>query len=197
MPKKAAGKLKRKAGVEFLNRPVARFARPPIIVFADDAVTDAAKLMRDQNAGSVLVAEKGSKNEPVGILTEWDLLSNIVAAERDASQTKVREVMSSPVQKIAGDARVGDALRLMLKRGFRRLAVVEDGVLVGTVTQSQLAGGSRRGTSLPLIEKLRGHVCPYCNSTFPNRKKLSQHIETMHEESVFLELRDKQELESE
>ncbi|HYB04063.1 MAG TPA: CBS domain-containing protein [Nitrososphaerales archaeon] len=197
MPKKVARKPKRKASVDFLNRPVAQFARPPIIVFADDAVTDAAKLMRDQNAGSVLVAEKGTKDEPVGILTEWDLLSNIVAAERDASQTKVREVMSSPVQKIEANSRVGDAMRLMLKRGIRRLAVVEDGVLVGTVTQSQLAGGSRRGTSPPLTEKLGGHVCPYCNSTFPTRKKLSEHIETMHEESVFLELRDKQELENE
>jgi len=197
MPQKAARPRKRKTGVEFLNRPVGQFARPPIVVLADDAVTDAAKLMRDRNAGSVLVAEKSGKNDPIGILTEWDLLSNIVAAERDATRTKVREVMSSPVQKIEAENSVGDALRLMLKRGIRRLAVVEDGVLLGTVTQAQLAGGNRRVSSVPLTEKLRGHICPYCNSTFPTRKKLSEHIETMHEESVFLELRDKQELDSE
>jgi len=200
MPKKAARKPRKKTDLDFLNQSVSRFSQPPIIVFADDAVTDAAKLMRDKNAGSVLVAENvGKKDEPIGILTEWDLLTNIVAAGRDATQTRVREVMSSPVKKIEANARVSDALRIMLNRGIRRLAVMEEGVLIGTVTQSQLTGGGRQKASSapPLTEKIKGHVCPYCNSTFTTRKKLSEHIETMHEESVFLELRDKQELETE
>jgi len=193
MQKKSKSKTKVKP--TFLNQPIAKFSRPPIIVFADDAVTDAAKLMRDKSAGSVLVAENTStKDQPIGILTEWDLLSKVIAAERDAAVTRVREVMSSPLQKIEGEARVSDAMRIMLNRGIRRLAVVEDGVLMGTVTQSQLAGGNRRGSTLPITESIKGHTCPYCNSNFATRKKLSEHIETMHEESVFLELRDKQEL---
>jgi CBS-domain-containing membrane protein len=103
--------------------------------------------------------------------------------------------MSSPIQKIEAGAKVSDALRLMVNRGIRRLAVVEGGMFVGKVTQSQLAGGNRRKASrISLSEKIGGHVCPYCNSNFVTRKKLSEHIETMHEESIFPELRDKQEL---
>ncbi len=196
LQKKSKSKPKTKRKADFLNQPVSKFSRPPIIVLADDAVTDAAKLMRDKSAGSVLVAENaGTKDKPIGILTEWDLLSNVIAAERDATVTRVREVMSSPVQKIEADARVSDALRVMLNRGIRRLAVVEDGMLLGTITQSQLASGSRESSATtPMTESIKGHVCPYCNSNFATRKKLSQHIETMHEETVFLEMRDKQEL---
>lgn len=197
--KVTATKRKTASPIDILDQPVSKFSKPPIVVFADDAVTDAAKLMRDNSSGSVLVAEKASsKNEPIGILTEWDLLSDVVAAERDARETRVREVMSSPVQKIEANARVGDALRLMINRGIRRLAVIEDGVLLGTVTQSQLAAGNRgRAKSIPLVETIKGHVCPYCSLTFPTQKKLSEHVETMHEETLFLEMRDRRELDAE
>ena len=86
------------AGIEFLNLPLSKLSRPAKVVFADDAVTDAAKLMLNKATGSVLVAENAkTKDEPIGILTEWDLLSKVVAAEKDA--TRIRAVMSSPVQK--------------------------------------------------------------------------------------------------
>jgi len=201
MAKKTAAKRKPKkpSGTGFLNYQISKFAQSPIVVFADDAVTDAAKLMRDKSAGSILVAENASKkDDPIGILTEWDLLSKVVAEEKDARETRVREVMSSPVQKIEADARVSDALRIMSNRGIRRLAVIEDGVLVGTVTQSQLTARGRRGaTGVPIVESITGHVCPYCNSTFATQKKLSNHIMTVHEETLSLEIRDRQELDSE
>jgi len=186
----------KKTNTDFLNQPVSKFSRPPIIVFADDAVTDAAKLMRDKTTGSVIVAENASmKDEPIGILTEWDLLSKVIAEEKDAKVTRVREIMSSPIQKIEADARVSDAQRIMLNRGIRRLAVIEGGILVGTVTQAQLTGGSHRRTSaLPIVEPVKGYTCPYCNSNMGTRKKLQQHIEDMHEETVFLEMRDRDEL---
>lgn len=199
--KKAVGRNRKdSAPASFLNEPVSGFSQSPIVVYADDAVTDAAKLMSSKNCGSVLVSESAvTKNEPVGILTEWDLLSKVVAAERDGGKTRVREVMSSPVLKIEADTRVSDALRMMLNRGIRRLAVVEDGVLVGTVTQSRLTAGNRQraASATPLVVSIKGHICPYCNLTFPTQNDLSVHIESMHEETRFLEMRDQHELEAE
>ena len=93
---------------------------------------DAAKLMRDKQVGSVIVAETGG--DPIGILTEWDLLTRVLAAGRDVARTRVREVMSSPLVKINSDANIQDALRIIINRGMRRLAVMEDGVFIGTLT---------------------------------------------------------------
>jgi len=203
VPKKVSKKKSSKPEskrYDFLEQPVSSIAQPPHFIFANDAVTDAAKMMRDRITGCVFVAESsGTKDEPIGILTEWDLLSKLVAAGKEGATTRVREIMSSPVVKIEADERVSDALRLMLNRGIRRLAVMQDGVLVGTITQSLLVGrsvGRRSSAMLPVVEKIQGHVCPYCASNFLTRRKLESHIEAMHEETLSLETRDRLELNS-
>lgn len=178
-----------------LAKPVSKFTQKPIIIYADDAVRDAAKLMREKSTGSILVAENyGKRNEPIGILTEWDLLTKVVAAGKDPSNTTVREVMSHPVRKIEADAEVSDALRIMINDGIRRLAVMQEGVLIGTITQSQMMTTRIRGTgALSIVESIRGHTCPYCASSFATRKKLTEHVNSMHEETVYLELKARNE----
>ena len=59
MPAKSRASKKRLSVKSHLDLPVSRFVQPPVIVYGDDAVRDAAKLIRDQQVGSVLVAEKG------------------------------------------------------------------------------------------------------------------------------------------
>ena len=177
-----------------LDLPVSRFVRASVIVDADDAVRDAAKLMRDKNVGSVLVSEKSG--ELVGLVTEWDLIARVLAADRDIDRTRVREIMSTPLLKVESSIRVQDALRIMTNRGLRRLAVMEDGVIAGIITQSQLIGSrQQRSSPLPLVESIKGHSCSFCNARFPSRKELLSHIEEMHKGSQYLELEDKQELE--
>jgi signal-transduction protein with cAMP-binding, CBS, and nucleotidyltransferase domain len=174
------------------DQPVFRFTQRPIIIDADASIVDAAKLMRDNNVGSIIVAEK--TKEPVGILTEWDLLSRVIAEGKNIAETRIREVMSSPLVRIGADAKVGDAVRLMTNRGIRRVAVFEGGVLVGTLTQSQIVGNRRSSsTPLPIVEQIKGHQCPYCNSIFRFGKELSKHINTMHSETVRLEMEAREE----
>ena len=173
--------------------PISRFIQASVIVLADDAVRDAAKLMRDKQVGSVIVSE--TNGEPIGILTEWDLLTRVVAAGRDIERTTVREIMSTPLLKADSSMNLQDATRMMINRGIRRLAVTEEGVLVGTLTLSQIIGNARkRSSTLPLVESLKGHQCPYCNSTFQTRKELQSHIDSMHKETLYLQLEDRQEL---
>jgi CBS domain-containing protein len=197
MSAQKASSGKRGKAISGLNLPVSRFAQPPVIVYADDAVRDAAKLMRDKQVGSVIVAE--TEGEPVGILTEWDLLTRVLAfSGRDIERTRVREVMSSPLVKIDAGARMQDALRIMINRGLRRLAVMENGKLVGIVTQSQIVGNRRRRSSpLPIVEPLKGLQCPYCNSNFRTRKEILSHIDSIHKETLYLEIEDRLELQSE
>jgi signal-transduction protein with cAMP-binding, CBS, and nucleotidyltransferase domain len=159
---------------------VSAFAQPPLLINADDAVEDAAKIMRDNQVGSVIVVEK--KDRPIGIITEWDLLSRVIAEGRNVERTTVREVMTSPLIQVPADTRMSDAMRLMINRGIRRLALEEDGVLAGVITLNQMIGRRRRvsATLLPLVESVTGYRCPYCSSTFRYRKQLSEHISSTH-----------------
>ena len=168
-------KTTKKSHKSTLNLPVSRFVQKNVIVYGDDAVRDVAKLMRDKQVGSVLVREKS--DEVVGIVTEWDLIARALASDRDIDRTRVREIMSTPLLKVDSDVRTQDALKIMINRGLRRLAVMEDGVLLGTISQSEIVGNRRNRVSrLPLVESIKGHLCPFCNSNFayPERTFLAR-----------------------
>jgi CBS domain-containing protein len=170
-----------------LDQPVSKFAQTPVIIYADDAVEDAAKLMREKQVGSLLVAEE--RGDPVGMLTEWDLVTRVLAEGKHAGLTTVREIMSRPLIKIDASARVSDAFRLMASRGVRRLAVYQDGTLAGVLTQNQIVGNRRtRFAQLPIVEPLKGHMCIYCNLTFPSIRQLNAHIDSTHADTLNLRI---------
>jgi CBS domain-containing protein len=184
MPKKPYPSQKAIEHREESSRPISSLARITPIVDADDVVEDAARLMHLNQVGSILVSERKERGKPIGIFTEWDLLSRVVAKGKDASKTRVREVMSSPVISIDASSPISDALRMMIKRGIRRLAVLEDGVLIGVVGLTQLIDSGRGrhlySSSIPIVEPLRGFICPYCNCTFKLRSELTKHLDATH-----------------
>jgi CBS domain-containing protein len=108
---------------------------------ARSSVLDAAKLMRQNDAGSVLVTVDG---EHVGIVTERDILYKIAAEDLPASSVPLRNVMSTTVFSTRSDTPIREALKLMAKHHIRRLLVTEDGKAVGMVSQRSILGGSFR-----------------------------------------------------
>ncbi|EMA30199.1 CBS domain-containing protein [Halobiforma nitratireducens] len=118
-------------------------------VSESDSVQGAVELMREERAGSVLVV-RGT--DPVGIMTEWDVLG-LVADERAPAETTVEEVMTTPVITIPSDRSLTDAANLMARENIRNV-VVEDAdadEVLGLVTQRDIiaAAGSFRGTVSP------------------------------------------------
>lgn len=104
-------------------------------VSESDSVLGAAKLMRE-DGDSVALVLRGS--EPVGILTEWDVLG-VVADERDPGETSVGDVMTDPVIAVGMDERISDAAGLMAAENIRHLVVVETasrGAVNGTASPS-------------------------------------------------------------
>ena len=103
-------------------------------VFCLDAagtVTQAVAEMNRQRVGSLVVKSDG---RICGIFTERDVLTRVIASERDAKATLVREVMTRDFQSIGPDMRVGDAMQLMTDRRVRHLPVIEDGKLLGMIS---------------------------------------------------------------
>ncbi|MEN8374049.1 MAG: CBS domain-containing protein [Gemmatimonadota bacterium] len=98
----------------------------------EDTVFTAARMMVDQNVGTVFV--ESSEGVPHGVLTDRDIVLRCVAAERDPQTVEVSDLMSSPVRTVDGEAAIEDALALMSEESVRRLAVIGDnGHLVGVL----------------------------------------------------------------
>lgn len=87
------------------------------------SVRDAACAMTAANCGSVLVTEPPDRL--LGILTERDLMTRVLARDRDPDATLVAEVMTPHPTCVAPEMAVSDAVLVMLERGFRHLPVRE------------------------------------------------------------------------
>lgn len=110
-------------------------SKKPVTIKANSTVANAAKVMKKNDIGSLVVLEK---NRPVGIVTERDILLKVIAKEVSPKTKKVKSIMSSPVVTIPPNTDVTDAARKMAKLKIRRLPVVVKNELVGMVTESDI-----------------------------------------------------------
>src|ERR671938_234800 len=109
----------------------------PSTVEPDQSVVEAAKIMKQEDAGVVPVTENGRLT---GMVTDRDIAIRVVAEGKDPQSTVVREVASKNLVTIDPQQDLDEALRLMAKHQVRRLPVVEeDGRLVGVVAQADVA----------------------------------------------------------
>ena len=104
----------------------------PTITEDEDALV--AKLLRSMKLsgiGSVVVTKEG---EPVGIVTDRDIVIKVIMKGKDLNKVKAKEIMSSPLITIESDASLGHACKFLIEHGIRRLPVIEDEELVGMVS---------------------------------------------------------------
>jgi CBS domain-containing protein len=105
-----------------------------VTVAPTDPVESAMRAMIERDIGSVVVCEDAS---PVGMFTERDVTRHVLD-DPGLLRRPVGEVMSGPAVTSNADDEVVDAFELMNDRGIRRLPVVENGRLVGIVTERDL-----------------------------------------------------------
>ncbi len=161
--------------MDILNEEVKKFILSPIIIEKDKSVREAAKIMRDNNISSILV-----RDEPLGIVTERDILYKVVAEDLDLN-TRIAKIANKPLITIEANSRVSEAIALMSRHNIRRLGVIEGGKLIGIITQMSLVGNIKsHEESMPIIEIPKGVICPYCNSQFDTKEILSKHIDKIH-----------------
>ena len=106
-----------------------------VTIDADKTVVEAAILMSKNDIGDLVVVKD---NAPVGIVTERDFVRRVLA-ERKSVNTKVSEVMTTPLKVIDPDAPIKEAARRMVNRKIRRLPVIKDNKLVGILTAADFA----------------------------------------------------------
>lgn len=116
--------------------------REVITLEQDGNLIEAAKLMRQHHVGDVVVVKmKDNKRIPVGIVTDRDVVIEVVATELDPNVITVGDIMPQNLLVVKEDADLHEAIQSMATRGVRRLPVVNNKAeLVGIVSLDDLLG---------------------------------------------------------
>lgn len=100
------------------------------VMDAEISVKKAAEIMAQEDVSAVIVTVEGKAK---GIVTERDILKRIVAEDKNAKKTKVKEIMSSPIVTIEPTTDLEEAARLMFEKKLKNLPVTHNNRLVGLI----------------------------------------------------------------
>ena len=90
-------------------------------------ISEAARLMRQHHTGDLVVLDDADEErEPVGIITDRDIVLEVLAKGRDPGRTAVREIMSTQLVVASDSEDYAEALQRMATHGVRRIPVVDD-----------------------------------------------------------------------
>jgi CBS domain-containing protein len=115
------------------------------------SVVEAALLMREEDIGSLPITNDETL---VGMITDRDITTRVVAAAADPKMTSVADVYSQDIVSVEPDNDLEEALRLMARHQVRRLPVVENGRLVGIVAQADIALRENETKTGELVEAI-------------------------------------------
>jgi len=113
--------------------------RAVVAIGAEANLSEASRLMREAHVGSVIVVDDGKPRRAVGIVTDRDIVMEAVAAGIDPATLTVGEIMGSGLVVARENDDALHSLKIMRRRGVRRLPVVDEGgALCGIVTLDDL-----------------------------------------------------------
>ena len=125
----------------------------PRAVTAQMSVREAARLMDEEDVGSLPVVDEGERL--IGILTDRDVAVRVVGRGLDSDSTVVGDVASRDVAALTPDHELDDALRLMAQQQVRRVPiVVRENQLVGMLAQADVARDGKEKATGEIVEAI-------------------------------------------
>lgn len=114
--------------------------RSVVVTLAKTSVEEASRLMREHHVGSLVVVDESARGRrPIGIITDRDVVVEVVAAGVAPTTVTVGEIMGPELVSAREEDEPWDTIQVMKDRGVRRIPVVgSDGLLVGIVTVDDL-----------------------------------------------------------
>jgi CBS domain-containing protein len=130
--------------------------REPVFCEPGDPVTRAAEMMRQHDVGSLPVVDSRESRRLAGIVTDRDLVTKVVAGNRDVKTATVRDAMTPNPASCREDDDLERAISLMAERQVRRMPVVNaEGQLSGIIAQADVATRHQRDrTTGDLVEAI-------------------------------------------
>lgn len=156
-----------------IRRRVLKNTDGVVKVLETATVTEAAQRMSRHKVGCAIVVQ--ADQNIVGILSERDVLTKVVARRRSPESTLVRDVMSSKVAFCTRETPISRARHIMAKNGIGHLPIIEEGVAIGMISSWDTLSGqlssvedlvrtqsgvfARLGRAFPGVDKLQRDAC--------------------------------------
>lgn len=107
---------------------------PIVSASPKDTIKSIATKMKEEKIGSIVIMEK---DKPVGIVTDWDIVSNAVIKDVKPTEVRAADVMQK-LHTIEGEDGITEAARLLREHNIKRLGVVYKNRLVGIISASDV-----------------------------------------------------------
>ena len=121
------------------------------VIDAQSSVLEAAKKLASADVGALPICDDGKL---LGMITDRDIVVKVLAQDRDAAGTTVKELIQGEVVTIGADDSVEEALRTMSKHQVRRLPVIDGTELIGIVSQADVARNLDEQKTGELVEAI-------------------------------------------
>lgn len=139
-----------------LDRPVTSFvSRQFVLIDGETDVAKAVETMQARNGDTIIVTSRG---EPIGIVTDSDILDKVVQTGGDSDRILLKTIMTRPVITASPKATAREVLGLMRFYKIKRIPIIEDEKVVGIVTQRVLADSIRTSVLERTFRKYRSAV---------------------------------------
>ncbi len=106
-----------------------------IVMDINSDIPTIAREMISRDAGSVIITENG---KAMGIITERDFVKGIVTEDRKPGEVKASELLSTPLMTVEPETSIVEASEIMLKANIKRLPVLENGRIVGVISNTDI-----------------------------------------------------------
>jgi len=178
---------------KYLNAPVTEMMEHNLVILEDSvSINEAARAMEENGVTSIMVRD--SENGTVtGIVTERDIIYRAVAKSLGMYKVKIKKIMSTPLITVDNHTPCIEAIKIMREKGLRRLPILDQGNIIGSITLMSLVGNVPE-SNIDLVELEKPQTsetpiltCPYCESKFSDKTELSKHIDRIHLGSGLLE----------
>jgi CBS domain-containing protein len=130
--------------------------KDPNCCLPTDTAVEAAQLMKSENVGPIPIVNNKDEKKLEGIVTDRDLVVNLVAEGRDPRDTRVSDVMTTSIKTCRADDDVKDAIELMEEHQIRRIPIVdENDRLLGIIAQADIATRMQSpGTTAEVVKQI-------------------------------------------
>jgi len=110
---------------------------PTIEVSSAETAAELANAMLQNSVSSILITEN---HKPIGVISDRDLLKEIVENQKDPRKTLTKDLKFTPLIALGSGESITDALKVIREKGMKRIAVIKNGQLVGILTEDHISG---------------------------------------------------------
>ena len=127
----------------------------PACCTSDTPLREVARMMVDKDCGEIPVLDNNSSRQPVGVVTDRDIVCRTVAVNKNPLELTAADSMSTPIETVNPDMPVEECCRVMEEKQIRRVPVVDaNGALCGIVALADLAREAKDGVAGQVVKEV-------------------------------------------